>query len=265
MSTSLEIKKIVQDKYAQIATKESSCCGSSCECGAEPDYSTFNSDYTKVEGYMEDADLNLGCGLPTQFANIKNGDTVVDLGSGAGNDVFVARQITGESGKVVGIDMTPEMIERANLNNEKMGFENVEFKLGDIEELPLDDEMSNVVVSNCVLNLVPDKEKAFSEIYRVLKSGGHFCISDVVIEGEIPSILKESAEMYAGCVSGALPREEYLDIITSAGFKNVEVKKSREIVIPHDVLNTYLDENQYEKYVQSDLGIYSITVVATKN
>ncbi len=218
-----------------------------------------------MEGYMEEADLSLGCGIPTEFAKIKIGDTVVDLGSGAGNDVFVARQITGESGKVIGIDMTPEMIKRANLNKAELGFENIEFKLGDIENLPLEDDMSNVVVSNCVLNLVPDKEKAFSEIYRILKPGGHFCISDIVVEGEIPSVLIKSAEMYAGCVSGALQKNEYLDIIHKAGFKNVEIKKFREIVLPQDLLKSYLDNNQLEKYNKSGLGIYSITVVATKN
>jgi ubiquinone/menaquinone biosynthesis C-methylase UbiE len=259
MSKSEDIKKIVQDKYAEIVTQESSCCGS------KSDYSAFSLDYTQMEGYMNEADLNLGCGIPTEFAKIKAGDTVVDLGSGAGNDVFVARQITGESGKVVGIDMTPEMIERANLNKAKLGYENVEFKLGDIENLPLEDEMSNVVVSNCVLNLVPDKEKAFNEIYRILKPGAHFCVSDIVLEGDIPDNLKKSAEMYAGCVSGALQKNEYLDIINKTGFKDVEIKKSREIVLPQDLLKSYLDENQLENYKNSGLGIYSITVVATKN
>lgn len=218
-----------------------------------------------MEGYMAEADLNLSCGIPTEFAKIKIGDTVVDLGSGAGNDVFVARQITGESGKVIGIDMTPEMIKRANLNKAELGFENIEFKLGDIENLPLEDDMSNVVVSNCVLNLVPDKAKAFSEIYRILKPGGHFCVSDIVLEGEIPSSLKKSAEMYAGCVSGALQKDEYLNIINQAGFSDVEIKNSREIILPQDILKSYLDDDQFEKYNKSGLGIYSMTVVAAKN
>jgi len=265
MRTSENIKKIVQDKYADIVTQDSSCCGPKGKCCDETDYSAFNLDYSKMDGYMEEADLNLGCGIPTEYAKIKASDTVVDLGSGAGNDVFVARQITGQSGMIIGIDMTPEMIERANINKEKHGYENVEFKLGDIEDLPLGDEMSDVVVSNCVLNLVPDKEKAFSEIFRILKPGAHFCISDIVLEGEIPDNLKKSAEMYAGCVSGALQKNEYLDIIKSAGFKDVEVKKSREIVLPNELIKTYLDDNQLEKYRQSGLGIYSITVVATKN
>jgi len=176
----------------------------------------------------------------------------------------VARQITGKSGMVIGIDMTPEMIERANLNKAKHGYKNVEFKLGDIENLPLGDEMSNVVVSNCVLNLVPDKEKAFSEIFRILKPGAHFCISDIVLNGEIPQEIQKSAEMYAGCVSGALQENEYLDIIKKAGFNRIEIKKSREIVLPKELLRSYLDDKQLEKYRQSGLGIYSITVVATK-
>ncbi len=264
MRTSENIKQIVQDKYADIVTQESSCCGPKSKCCGETDYSAFSLDYSKMDGYVAEADLNLGCGIPTEFANIKAGDTVVDLGSGAGNDVFVARQITGKSGMVIGIDMTPEMIERANLNKAKHGYKNVEFKLGDIENLPLGDEMSNVVVSNCVLNLVPDKEKAFSEIFRILKPGAHFCISDIVLNGEIPQEIQKSAEMYAGCVSGALQENEYLDIIKKAGFNRIEIKKSREIVLPKELLRSYLDDKQLEKYRQSGLGIYSITVVATK-
>ncbi len=266
MSNAQDLKKIVQDKYAEIVTQDSSCCGPVCGCGpAEVDYSAFSLDYTKMDGYVADADLNLGCGIPTEFAEINAGDTVVDLGSGAGNDVFVARQIVGESGKVVGIDMTPEMIEKANANKAKLGFNNVDFKLGDIENLPLENDMSDVVVSNCVLNLVPDKEKAFNEIYRILKPGAHFCVSDIVLEGEIPAGLKKSAEMYAGCVSGALQKEEYLNIINKSGFKNIEVKKSREIVLPENLLKTFLDDTQLENYRNSGLGIYSITVYATKN
>ncbi len=265
MSSAADLKKIVQDKYAEIVTLDSSCCGPVCGCGpAEVDYSAFSLDYTQKEGYVADADLQLGCGIPTDFAAIKAGDTVVDLGSGAGNDVFVARQITGETGTVIGVDMTPEMIEKANINKEKLGFKNVEFKLGDIENLPLDDNMSDVVVSNCVLNLVPNKEKAFAEIYRILKPGAHFCISDIVLEGEIPEGLKKSAEMYAGCVSGALQKNDYLTIVEKSGFKNIEVKQTRSIVLPDELLKTYLDESQMKKYKESDFGINSITVVAEK-
>ncbi|MBT3217088.1 MAG: arsenite methyltransferase [Candidatus Marinimicrobia bacterium] len=261
MKINNEIKNIVQEKYAEIVTQKPSCCSPA----AEMDYSAFSLDYTQMEGYMEEADLKLGCGIPTEFANIKEGDTVVDLGSGAGNDVFVARQITGNSGHVIGIDMTQEMVEKANLNKTKLGFKNIEFIQGDIEDLPLDDKMCNVVVSNCVLNLVPDKEKAFSEIYRILKPGAHFCVSDIVIEGEIPGGLKKSAELYAGCVSGALQKNDYLNKIKKAGFINIEIKKSREIVLPDALLKSFLDDIQLEKYNKSGLGIYSITVVASKN
>lgn len=262
MNSETELKNIVKNKYAEIVTQKSTCC---CDSSPEVDYSAFSLDYTEMEGYVEEADLNLGCGIPTEFANIKEGDTVVDLGSGAGNDVFVARRIAGNSGHVIGIDMTLEMIEKAKLNNAKLGFENIEFRLGDIENLPLNDEISDVVVSNCVLNLVPDKNKAFSEIHRILKPGAHFCVSDIVLEGDIPTGLKKSAEMYAGCVSGALQKKDYLDIINKTGFINVEIKKSREIVLPEDLLKSLLDENQLENYQKSGLGIYSITVVATKN
>ncbi len=265
MNNDTELKNIVQKKYADIVTQTSSCCSPSSDCNPEIDYSAFSLDYTQMEGYVEEADLQLGCGIPTEFANIKEGDTVVDLGSGAGNDVFVARRIAGKTGRVIGIDMTPEMIEKANLNKSKLGFENVEFRLGDIEDLPLDDKMSDVVVSNCVLNLVPDKNKAFSEIYRILKPGTHFCVSDIVLEGDIPAGLKRSAEMYAGCVSGALQKNDYIDIIHKASFTNVEIKKSREIILPDDLLKSYLDDIQMKNFQKSGLGIYSITVVAIKN
>ena len=265
MNNNDELKNIVQEKYAEIVTQKTSCCSPASECCSEMDYSAFSLDYTQMEGYVEDADLHLGCGIPTEFANIKEGDTVVDLGSGAGNDVFVARRIAGETGHVIGIDMTPEMVEKANLNKTKLGFENIEFMLGDIEKLPLDNDMCNVVVSNCVLNLVPDKEKAFNEIYRILKPGAHFCVSDIVLEGEIPPDIKKSAEMYAGCVSGALQKDDYLDIINKSGFENVEIKKSREIILPKDILKSLLDDIQLDKYNKSGMGIYSITVVASKN
>ncbi len=263
MSTSQNLKKIVRDKYAEIVTQKSSCCSPS-SCCSETDYSSFNLDYSKLDGYMSDADLNLGCGLPTEFAGIKKGDTVVDLGSGAGNDVFVARQLTGENGRIIGVDFTNEMIQQAVLNNEKLGFKNVEFVLGDIENIPLDNNTADVVVSNCVLNLVPDKEKAFQEIMRILKPGGHFCVSDIVLEGVISEKLKKSAEMYAGCVAGALQKEEYLHVIREAGFNDVEVKQKREIVLPKELLESILSDDELKDFKENDLGIYSITVVGEK-
>jgi ubiquinone/menaquinone biosynthesis C-methylase UbiE len=265
MSDTSKIKEIVKGKYAKIAVQaaNTNCC-SCCQPSESSDYSVFNDDYSKIEGYVKDADLGLGCGLPTAYAGIKPGDAVLDLGSGAGNDVFVARKIVGENGKVVGLDMTEEMIEKANWNKQKLGYNNVEFRLGDIERLPLEDNIIDVVISNCVLNLVPDKQKAFSEIYRVLKSGAHFCISDVVIKGELPEKIKESAEMYAGCVAGALNQEQYLGIIEKVGFKRIEIKTSKEINLPEEVLRIYIKENEIEELRKNKVGIFSITVVGYK-
>lgn len=266
MQTSEEIKKVVKEKYGEIAAKQNKGCG--CGCGSSEKivgYSVLQDDYTNLEGYVAEADLGLGCGVPTEFAGMKKGDTVVDLGSGAGNDVFVARAIVGDEGKVIGLDMTEEMVEKANLNKTKLGFKNVEFHLGDIEQMPFDNNIADVVVSNCVLNLVPDKRKAFSEIYRVLKPGAHFCVSDIVIKGELPAGLKKSAEMYAGCVAGALQQDEYLGIIKEAGFKNIEIKKAKVIELPDEVLRDYISNSEIELFKKDGTGIFSITVVGHKN
>ncbi|MBK8954850.1 MAG: arsenite methyltransferase [Saprospiraceae bacterium] len=267
MKNTNELKQIVREKYAQIAlqskeTNQSSCCGSG-GCSTEV-YNIMTEDYSSIQGYNQDADLGLGCGLPTEFAKIRKGDVVVDLGSGAGNDCFVARAQTGSEGRVLGIDFTPEMIEKARINAQKLGLENVEFLQGDIEDLPIKDNFADVVVSNCVLNLVPDKEKVFHEIYRVLKPGGHFSISDVVLKGELPEKLKDQAEMYAGCVSGAIQEQDYLNHINAAGFESLEIQKFRPIEIPADILSQYLDEEDLKKYQQGAFGIYSISVFAQK-
>ena len=265
MQNTGEVKEIVKEKYGQIAKSGTSSCG--CGCGSSNKivgYTVMNDEYTNLDGYVADADLGLGCGLPTEFAGINEGDTVVDLGSGAGNDVFVARAIVGDKGKVIGIDMTEEMIERANRNNQKLGYKNVEFRFGDIESMPLENEIAGVVVSNCVLNLVPDKQKAFAEIYRILKSGGHFCVSDIVIKGELPANLKKSAEMYAGCVAGAVQQNEYLKIIEDNGFKNIEIQKTKVIELPDDVLKNYLSETEIMSFRNNQTGIFSITVTAYK-
>lgn len=264
-----ETKEIVKEKYGQIAKQASSCCGPTSCCGTTSNkivgYSVMQDDYTKLDGYVADADLGLGCGLPTEYAGIRKGDVVVDLGSGAGNDAFVARAIVGDDGQVIGIDMTQEMIDKANKNNQKLGYTNIEFRFGEIETMPLDNETADVVVSNCVLNLVPNKQKAFAEIHRILKTGGHFCISDIVIKGELPENLKKSAEMYAGCVAGAIQHDEYLHIISEAGFNNVEIKKTKVIDLPNDVLREYLTEAEIVQYRQSRVGIFSITVTADKD
>jgi arsenite methyltransferase len=230
METQEQLKEIVRQKYSEIAlqdkeTNASSCCGATACCGGEEVYHIMADDYSKLEGYNPDADLGLGCGLPTQFAKIKKGDVVIDLGSGAGNDAFIARHETGETGKVIGIDFTPAMIEKARKNAEVRGFNNVEFRQGDIEDMPVGGNIADVIVSNCVLNLVPNKDSVMKEIYRVLKPGGHFSISDIVLEGELPKELRQAAEMYAGCVSGAIQKKVYLELIESNGFKNITIQK----------------------------------------
>jgi len=269
MQDEKEIKEIVKKKYGQIAEQSASSCGPTSCCGTTDNkivgYTVMQDDYTTLDGYVADADLGLGCGLPTEYAGIRKGAVVVDLGSGAGNDAFVARAIVGDGGRVIGIDMTQEMIDKANKNNQKLGYTNVEFRFGEIEKLPLENETADVVVSNCVLNLVPDKQKAFAEIYRILKTGGHFCISDIVIKGDLPARLKKSAEMYAGCVAGAIQYNEYLNIISKAGFSHVEIKKTKVIDLPDDILREYLTEAEIVQYRQSRVGIFSITVTADKN
>ena len=269
MTSLKDTKQIVKEKYAEIAlgTQGQGCCGpnSSC-CGSSNliSFSMMGDDYKNITGYVSEADLGLGCGLPTEFAGIKKGDTVVDLGSGAGNDVFISRTLVGEGGKVIGIDMTEEMIDKANGNNKKLGYHNVEFRLGDIEAIPLESNSADVVVSNCVLNLVPDKVKAFSEVYRILKPHAHFCVSDVVIQGELTEELKKSAELYAGCISGALQQSDYLKIITDSGFVDVEIKKTKRIELSEEFLTQGLSKNGIIEYKDNLKGIFSITVVGTK-
>jgi arsenite methyltransferase len=267
MQTEQELKELVRQKYSEIAlqdkeTNMSSCCGSGC-CSTEV-YNIMSDDYTKLEGYNADADLGLGCGLPTEFAQIKQGDTVVDLGSGAGNDCFVARAVTGASGKVIGVDFTEAMINKARANAEKLDFNNVEFRFGDIEKMPITANAADVVVSNCVLNLVPNKDQVFKEIYRVLKPGGHFSISDVVLVGDLPVQLTQAAEMYAGCISGAIQKDTYLGLIAQNKFKDVVVQKEKAIDIPNDILALYLSEEEIKNFKNGKTGIYSITVFGKK-
>lgn len=265
-----ELKSIVKEKYAEIARKSlsdlegSSCCGTQC-CGEASDLTCFSDDYSKLDGYNPNADLKLGCGIPTEIAAIKSGDTVLDLGSGAGNDAFVARALVGERGKVIGLDMTEAMLEKAKKNTKTLGYTNVEFKLGDIEAMPIDSGSVDVVISNCVLNLVPDKQKAFAEIFRVLKDGGHFSVSDIVLSKPLPAPLKKAAEMYAGCVSGAIPKDEYLGIISKAGFSGVEVKAEKPITLPDDVLLKYLNKDEISSFKSQGPAILSITVYGEKH
>lgn len=267
MKTSEQLKEVVREKYSEIANQtkqenEESCCGvGGC---STVDYAVFAEDYSKLGGYNAGADLGLGCGIPTEFAKISEGDTVLDLGSGAGNDCFVARELVGASGKVIGVDMTDVMIDKARENAKKLNFNNVEFRKGDIENLPIGGNGIDTVISNCVLNLVPDKKQAFDETYRVLKPGGHFSVSDVVLKGDLPQNLKNDAEMYAGCVSGAIQLTEYLGLIHKSGFVSVVIQKEKIVVLPDDILINYLNEAEISAYKKGDFGIYSITVYGQK-
>ena len=267
MQTENDLKEIVKQKYAEIALQDkeinqSSCCGSGC-CSDEV-YNIMSEDYQQLEGYNPDADLGLGCGLPTQFASIKKGDVVIDLGCGAGNDAFIARHETGETGKVIGIDFTPAMIQKARMNAEIRGLNNVEFRQGDIEKMPVTSNLADVIVSNCVLNLVPDKDGVFKEIFRVLKPGGHFSISDIVLAGKLPANIQNAAEMYAGCVSGAIQKSLYMKLIENNGFTNVMIQKEKAIIIPGDILSNYLSAEEITSFKNSGTGIFSITVYAEK-
>jgi len=268
MTTSEELKQSVKERYGKIAEQskgqnETSCCGSGCGC-VTIDEALMAEDYSKLSGYAADADLGLGCGLPTEFARIKEGDVVIDLGAGAGNDAFVARSVTGINGKVIGIDFTEKMIEKARNNSEKLGYNNVEFRYGDIEKIPVSSNVADVVVSNCVMNLVPDKTKAFSETFRVLKPGGHFSISDIVLVGALPEGLRKNAEMYSGCISGAIQKDDYLQIIKESGFYNIEIQKNKKITLPDEILSAYLNEEEMKSVKNNELGIFSITVYAEK-
>ena len=267
METQDQTKEMVRQRYSEIAlqdkeSNQSSCCGSGC-CSTDV-YNIMTDDYSQIEGYNPDADLGLGCGLPTQFAKIKKGDVVIDLGSGAGNDAFIARHETGDTGRVIGIDFTPAMIERARQNSEIRGYNNVEFRQGDIENIPVSGNTADVIVSNCVLNLVPNKAGVIQEIYRVLKPGGHFSISDIVLEGELPAEITEAAEMYAGCIAGAIQKEEYLNLIKETGFSNISIQKDKAIIVPDDILVQYMSESQIAEFKKSGTGIRSITVYAEK-
>lgn len=267
MQTEEQLKNLVKQKYSEIAlqdkeTNQASCCGAG-GCSTEV-YNIMSEDYASLKGYNPNADLGLGCGLPTEFANIKPGDTVIDLGSGAGNDCFIARAETGESGKVIGIDFSTPMIEKAILNAHTLGFNNVEFRQGDIETMPVPDDIANVIVSNCVLNLVPNKDAVFKEIFRALKPGGHFSISDIVLVGTLPDALQKDAEMYAGCVAGAIQKESYLNMIYANGFTNVTLQKEKRIHLPDDILSTYLNPAELSNFKTGNTGIFSITVFAEK-
>ena len=257
--TGTEIKAAVREKYAALAsTSEDGSRGPAC-CG-DLEVSMIGDEYTGVEGYVAEADLGLGCGLPTEVANLQAGDVVLDLGAGAGLDAFVARQIVGEAGRVLGVDMTPEMVEKARANAQRLGYDNVAFLLGEIEALPVDGSTVDVVISNCVLNLVPDKDQAFREMYRVLRAGGHFCVSDVVATGSIPPALRRSAELYAGCVAGVIEQEAYLAKLQAAGFTDVRIVRQKPINLPDEVLLDVLSPGDVTRFRRSGVALRSVTV-----
>jgi len=262
------IKEEIKKSYGEIAKGDIQvgCCSTDTACCTTDEFSTSMAEsYENIEGYEKDSDLSLGCGVPTEIANINEGDTIIDLGSGAGNDAFVARRIVGETGKVIGIDMTPEMVLKALQNNQKLGYQNVEFVLGEIENMQtISSSVADVVISNCVMNLVPNKQKAFNEVFRTLKTGGHFSISDIVSIGSLPKGILETAELYSGCVAGASEKGEYLGIIKSAGFKNIQIKKERKIDLPNELLSKYLNPKELKEFKQSGSGIYSVTIYADK-
>lgn len=262
-----QIKELVKQKYGEIALQDSDANRSSC-CGAggctTEVYNIMTDDYSGLDGYNPEADLGLGCGLPTEFARIRKGDTVIDLGSGAGNDCFIARRETGEDGRVIGIDFTPAMIAKARANAQKLGLANVEFRQGDIEHIPVSAGIADVIVSNCVLNLVPDKDRVFREIYRVLKPGGHFSISDIVLVGDLPEALRRDAEMYAGCVAGAIQKEAYLELIRINGFSGIAIQKEKRIIIPENIIGNYLGTEELQMFRSGQTGIFSLTIYAEK-
>lgn len=233
----LEIKKTVRNRYAQAALHGGSCCGPSPSCCGGQSIQSLSElvGYSKEEimEVPEGANLGLGCGNPVALASLKDGETVLDLGSGAGFDCFLAAKRVGPRGRVIGVDMTPEMVQKARENARKGGFENVEFRLGEIEHLPAPDNSVDVIISNCVINLVPDKAQVFREAYRVLKPGGRIVISDIVVDGELPEVVRSSVAAYVGCVAGALEREKYVETIKGAGFEEVEILEETGFHVDH--------------------------------
>src|SRR5512132_1140178 len=266
-----EIKRLVRERYSSAALGKGSCCGPKicCDSGNDtggPDLGLdmIGDAYQTIDGYVPEADLGIGCGLPTQHAGVKEGDMVLDLGSGAGLDAFVARRIAGKRGRVIGVDMPPEMIALARENAAKLGYDNVEFRLGEIEHLPIETATVDVVVSNCVLNLVPNKARAFSEIFRVLRPAAHFCVSDVVATGELSEPIRQAAALYVGCIAGALPRGHYLRVIKEAGFENAEVAETKPIELPDSMLQRHIDKSQIAAFRGSGVSLQSVTVRARK-
>jgi len=244
------IKKAVKDKYRNVALTGGGCCGDSSCCGGTADINLTQLIDYQAGGIetIEGSDLGLGCGIPTKFAEILPGQTVLDLGSGAGIDVFLAAKKVGPTGLAIGVDMTEEMVQKAKANAEKANITNVDFHLSEIEALPVDDSSVDMVLSNCVINLVPDKRQVFVEIHRVLKPGGKFCISDVVTYGQMPESIRKDRELWAGCLAGAMDKEEFLALIRDCGFGNLKTH----------------NYSIYDAVKQDDFGTGSLTLEGTK-
>ena len=263
MTAAAEIRSVVRERYGAIARSGGKGCEAPGCCG-DGSLDMIGDAYAGIEGHVAEADLGLGCGLPTQYAGIREDHVVLDLGAGAGNDAFIARRLVGEAGRVIGIDMTEAMVERARANAQKLGYANVEFRLGEIEDMPVEDGTVDVVISNCVLNLVPEKTRAFAETFRVLKPGGHFCVSDIVATGHLPDGIRSAAALYVGCVAGAIPETDYLDVIHSVGFENVRVTERKPIPLPDEALREHLSEDDLRRFRASDVQLLSVTVLGTR-
>ncbi len=253
-----EIKKIVKEGYAKAVKQVTSCCSSRSCCSGTSQAKTISKTVgysdAEINAVPEGANLGFGCGNPVALASLKEGDVVLDLGSGAGFDAFLAAKRVGKTGRVIGVDMTPEMIDKAKENAKKGEYSNVEFRLGEIEKLPAEDNSVDVIISNCVINLSPDKEAVFKEVYRVLKSGGRLMVSDLVLAKELPSAIKKSVEAYVGCLAGAIKKGEYLKLITMAGFRDIKVISE----------SSYPVDAMFDSLEAAQDAVVSIKVSATK-
>lgn len=267
MRTDQETRALVRERYAAVARGEGGCCGSSCGCGeamAPDGLDTIGAAYEGVAGHVAEADLHLGCGVPTRHAALKPGERVLDLGSGAGNDAFIARHEVGAGGHVLGVDMTAGMIAKARANTAKLGFENVEFREGQLEDLPVEAASIDVVISNCVLNLVPDKGRAFAEMFRVLRPGGRFCISDIVATEELPPAVREVAALHVGCVAGAMAEAEYVALLRATGFEGVHFAEEKPIRLSDQALAAHMSTAEIAAFRASGIRIKSVTVRGTR-
>jgi len=269
-----KVKKVVRNRYAKVAKTSGSCCASSVSCCSAPS----NEKVSKMIGYSEEemnsvpegANLGLGCGNPTAMASLKEGERVLDLGSGAGFDCFLAAKKVGKKGKVIGVDMTPEMLDKARANAKKGRYTNVEFRLGEIENLPIADNSVDVIISNCVINLSPDKKRVFEEAFRVLVPNGRLMVSDIVLLKRLPESVQKNVEAYAGCIAGAEIKDRYLELLRKAGFKEVRVLEEKtyplEYIVSEDTFNEAINRLNVtkEELTETANSVVSVKVSAIK-